>query len=387
MIGVATFALLFVGVRTTFDISLRQELRARSSYASDIHQGPAAADILLTPQAGLEVQKDQTDFKLSYFPRFYLPEFYARFLPLALHRATASFTTPITQRYDLGLDAQGTYGAMNFSNLVSDATTSINGLQPVPQVLFTNYLSVGGRAGLSALLVPRLRLDTVVDHTSAGGADKQAQIGFPVRNATRAGPVLTSTIDSINTVGWTATGERDFFSNGVLYWSGESTVAWTHRFSRIVQAQVAAGGSLITQLFNPGWTPPTPYPIATVNVTQTYLFGRERGLTVSAYGMLRPYFDRLTTLLYERMQLGTTLSARLAKPIAVELGGIYALSMPTISNAGTNVGMLQASITGDFHKNVSTQLGTLIMVQKGVESPNVFTQWMMFFSVVLKERI
>src|SRR5262245_26499199 len=99
-----SLALFVVGTRANLDLSLTQELRARSHYAGDVRQNGTAGDIWLTPSATGELAVDQTRLKLSYFPRFIIPEFYARFQPLTLHRAIFSLGSAFGGRSDFSFD-------------------------------------------------------------------------------------------------------------------------------------------------------------------------------------------------------------------------------------------------------------------------------------------
>ncbi len=359
--------IMIVGVRADLDLALRHELRLRSRFTDDTDPAlRASGDFILEPTASLALTGSRAELRVAYHPRLVMPQFNSRFAPQLLHRALLAGKLPMGKRHHLFLTESLVIGSLDVTQLLTDPAAPELGLQPVPLGGVGSYLSTTTDGGAAFALSPRTELELRVQHVTAGGAKREVQVDIPLRQTTQGSVKLPLHVARVDTLELSANGGHTAFSNGTVYWHGETTAGWVHRFSRVFEGR--AGGGLAAVRPEAGlMVGPSVllYPVGFVGLTQQLLGDRLRGIELALTASVRPYFDRLTALVYERVQGQATLRARIIRPLFIHSSLLYAQGLPTREQPGIILGLARVSVEYRFNDHFALEGGVLGAWQRG----------------------
>lgn len=362
--------LLGAPVQASLEAGVRQEMRARSRTAADVG-ARVAGDAELRPHLIAGLAFSYPHFVLGYSPILNLREPYGRGARAeVLHNAELRMDLPLNQRFRLSAAQNLSYGENDFSSLTALINPAGTALEPVPRGLKARTLSSASSAGLQAQLSRLVTFGMTLGFTYSGGADRPSRAGLPIQRVFRLGTELGVRVSPLDSLATLLAASRTSFDTGAATHVLELGERWQRRLARHTDLTLTASVnavqerrfslmpgaavSLVQRFAVPRLAPSEGGDGQTSGHAQAGGAARAAGLEGRLGASVAPYFDRLTTQLYERVQADASLLWAITNRAAATGSALWAMSLATPASSRMVLGLIQTGVS--YRMDVAWQI-------------------------------
>jgi hypothetical protein len=288
----------------SYEVGARSEVRA-SSDPFPQSGTPVDGAQEIVPRASILLHLDEWSLLATYYPRIYWFEPQSSSAPNVVNRALLQIDRKLGTNRTATVSEDFGYGLNYFSPLGGTAGATAPGtpepLQPLPAVLFAQYVSSYSTASTSLELSHLWHLYASASYVVSGGADSTAQLEIPLQRGPRADASVSYAVSRLDSWVSSVSALHSNFTSGQSASMAQLVETWQRRFSPTFDGSVSAGAAAVQNQAAIGDPSNDLLPVAALNAN---LKDRLGGQLTAAHLTLAvgPFLDVYAAEVYERAE-------------------------------------------------------------------------------------
>ena len=322
-----------------YAVSMRTELRVRSSYPDD-RWSPVAADVAMLPDLMGDLRWTSTRISLQYNPSLLLRDRVEASPFILLNRGRFTLVSTVGHTI-LTFSEEAAYGDADVSVLgQTDATGSTATLL----VATLPYRRSSTTASVDSQLSDRVGVTFLASYLVSGSPGNDQ---LPLQWGPSATARARLTLDRLDSLTTTVTGSAARFAplsgrvRGQELYLGQVTETWDRQLSRTLSASLGGGVALTREYIPPrvdaegtivapaiGDPIPGEYAEVLPVVTAGLSWREEAHTLLTLTARMAPFADRFTGLVYERVEARAQAELRPLRPLTATAAAWAAIGVP-----------------------------------------------------------